>query len=93
MTARPVKITMDAELLDRIDADPEAREMGRSAFIRSAVQLYLQVKRRREIERRLVGAYAGEADALLEEIEGLLGEAPLPAQAHDAVAGRDAGEQ
>ncbi len=73
MTARPVKISMDPELLDRIDADPEARDKGRSVFIRSAVLLYLQAKRRREIETRLAGAYAGEADALLEEVEGLLG--------------------
>ncbi len=64
---------MDASLLGRIDADPEVRDRGRSAFIRSAVQLYLKAKERREIEARLAQVYDGEADALLEEIEDLMG--------------------
>jgi len=72
MTARPIQISMDPDLLDQIDADPEARDKGRSAFIRSAVQLYLKAKERREIEARLTQAYAGEADSLLEEVEALM---------------------
>jgi predicted transcriptional regulator len=63
---------MDADLLDQIDADPEVREKGRSAFIRAAVQLYLKAKERREIEAGLARAYGGEADRLLEEIEELM---------------------
>lgn len=63
---------MDTDLLGRIDADPEVREKGRSAFIRSAVELYLRAKQRRAIDAQLANAYAGEADALLEEIEGLM---------------------
>lgn len=73
MAARPVQISMEPELLDQIDADPEAREKGRSAFIRSAVQLYLEAKRRQDVERRLARAYAGEATSLLEEVEALIG--------------------
>lgn len=72
MAARPVKIPLDSELLDRIDEDPEVRQKGRSAFIRSAVHLYLQAKQRREVEARLAQAYAGEADQLLEEVEELM---------------------
>lgn len=72
MTVRPIQISMDPELLEQIDADPEAQERGRSAFIRSAVQLYLKAKERREIEARLAQAYAGEADSLLEEVEDLM---------------------
>lgn len=78
MTARPVQISMESDLLERIDRDPEAREKGRSAFIRSAVRLYLEAKHRREIEERLVGSYGGEADALLGEIEDLIGDQTWP---------------
>jgi len=72
MPARPLQISMDTELLKRIDADPEAREKGRSAFIRSAVQLYFRIKERRETEVRLNQAYGGNADDLFNEIEELL---------------------
>ncbi|MCY4634251.1 MAG: ribbon-helix-helix protein, CopG family [Acidobacteria bacterium] len=64
---------MDTELLRRVDADPEARERGRSAFIRSAVEMYLRAKRRREIDAQITGAYAESADGLLEEVADLLG--------------------
>lgn len=69
---------MEPDLLDQIDADPEARKQGRSAFIRSAVQLYLEAKRRQEIERQLAQAYAGEASSLLEEVEALIGRQSWP---------------
>lgn len=78
MSAKPVQISMDTTLLRRIDADPEARERGRSAFVRSAVELYLTAKERQEVESRLREAYAGEADALLEEIEDLMGDQAWP---------------
>jgi hypothetical protein len=63
---------MDSDLLGQIDADPEVREKGRSAFIRSAVEVYLKAKERRQIEMRLAEAYSGEAGSLLEEVEELL---------------------
>lgn len=63
---------MDEELLKRIDKDPETRERGRSAFIRSAVTSYFSVKEHREIADRLARAYSGQADALFEEVEDLL---------------------
>ena len=64
---------MDSDLLGQIDADPEAREKGRSAFIRSAVEWYLKAKERQQIEMQLTQAYSGEAGSLLEEVEDLLG--------------------
>ena len=73
MPARPIQISLDADLLGQIDSDPEVLEKGRSAFIRSAVRIYLQAKGRREIEDRLAQAYGGEADSLLKEVEALLG--------------------
>jgi metal-responsive CopG/Arc/MetJ family transcriptional regulator len=38
MTAKPGQISLDLELLEKIDTDPEARERGRSAFVREAVR-------------------------------------------------------
>jgi predicted RNA-binding protein YlxR (DUF448 family) len=69
---------MDLDLLGQIDADPEVREKGRSAFFRSAAQLYLRAKERRGIERRLAHAYSGEAGSLLEEVEELMGQQSWP---------------
>jgi metal-responsive CopG/Arc/MetJ family transcriptional regulator len=80
MSAKPVQISVDEELLDRIDRDPEARAKGRSAFIRSAVELYLTAKERREVEERLVRAYAGRSDAMLEEVVELLGGQAWPSE-------------
>ncbi len=78
MAAKPIQISMDANLLGRIDADPEVRDKGRSAFIRSAIQLYLKAKERREIEARLTQSYDGEADALLGEVEDLMSSQAWP---------------
>lgn len=63
---------MEPDLLGRIDSDPEVREKGRSAFIRAAVRYYLESKRRRTIDAQLERAFAGQADAMLEEIEPLI---------------------
>ena len=78
MSAKAVQVSIDTDLLRRIDADPEARKRGRSALIRSAVELYLAARERREIDSRLTHAYHGQADAMLAEIEDLLGEQSWP---------------
>jgi metal-responsive CopG/Arc/MetJ family transcriptional regulator len=72
MAAKPVQVSIDLALLRRIDADPETRENGRSAFIRSAVSSYLRDKRRREIDAAIGTAYAGAADGMRAEVSGLL---------------------
>ena len=78
MPARPVQVSMDTELLRRIDADPEVRQRGRSMFIRSAVEMYLRAKRRQEIDARIASAYAERADELLEEVVDLTGARQWP---------------
>jgi metal-responsive CopG/Arc/MetJ family transcriptional regulator len=78
MTAKPVQISMDTALLRRIDADPEVREKGRSAFVRSAVELYLTAKERKEIDAQIERGYAGQADVLLAESEDLIGAQAWP---------------
>lgn len=72
MAAKPVQISLDSELLERIDADPETRVRGRSAFVRAAVERYLAAKKRRDIDRRIAEAYRGQADAMLDEISDLI---------------------
>lgn len=80
MPAKPVQVSIDTELLRRIDRDPETRRKGRSAFIRSAVEVYLAAKRRQEIDSRLTDAYGGQADAVLDEIAELLDRQSWPSE-------------
>ena len=72
MPARLVEISLDADLLRRIDADPEVRERGRSVFISSAIEMYLRARQRREIDEQFRMAYAGHADEMLAEISDLM---------------------
>ena len=68
MPVKPVQISIEAGLLERIDSDPETRKRGRSAFVRSAVERYLAAKARRQIEARIAAAYRGHSDTSLAEI-------------------------
>src|SRR5437870_1227694 len=72
MPAQPVQVSIEKALLKRIDTDPETKKRGRSAFIRSAVELYLKVKERREIDRAIRRAYSGKSEELLAEIQDLI---------------------
>ena len=72
MAAKPVQISIDTELLERIDADPETRAHGRSAFVRSAIERYLRARKRQQLDAQIAAAYQGRADVLLAEIEDLL---------------------
>jgi metal-responsive CopG/Arc/MetJ family transcriptional regulator len=78
MPAKPVQISIDAALLERIDADPEARTYGRSAFVRAAVERYLAAKTRRQIDARIRAAYQNEADATFAEMADLIGSQAWP---------------
>ena len=78
MPAKPVQVSIDEDLLARIDADPQARDEGRSAFIRSAVELYLRARERRAVDEALRVAYSAEADAMLAEVEDLMGAQSWP---------------
>ncbi|MGH9320974.1 MAG: ribbon-helix-helix protein, CopG family [Vicinamibacteria bacterium] len=80
MPAKPIQISVDTDLLNRIDKDPETRERGRSAFIRAAVELYLKAKRRRAVDRKIARAYDGRADEMLDEIDDLMGSQVWPSK-------------
>ena len=72
MPAKAVQISVDLELLRRIDADPETREKGRSAFVRSAVSSYLAAKRRKAIDLAIGAAYGDATGAMEAEVSDLL---------------------
>jgi metal-responsive CopG/Arc/MetJ family transcriptional regulator len=76
--AKPVQISLDEELLRRVDADPETKRRGRSAVVRSALLLYLESKKRRAIDVAIMSAYGHAADQLLSEIEPLIGAQAWP---------------
>ncbi|MDE0221936.1 MAG: ribbon-helix-helix domain-containing protein [Spirochaetaceae bacterium] len=79
MATRPVQVSIDEELLRRLDADPDARQRGRSAFVRTALRFYLEAKQRRELEAQLGRAYQGRADDLLGEVADMITDQPWPA--------------
>lgn len=72
MAAKPVQISLDERLLERVDADPETRAHGRSAFVRLAIAQYLSAKERRQIDARIVAAYRGKADELAGDVADLM---------------------
>lgn len=72
MASKPVQISLDGDLLRRIDRDPEAKRLGRSAFIRNAVSTYLQAKERREIDAAIRRAYEAKADDVVAEVEDII---------------------
>jgi len=72
MAAKAVQISLDSELLKRLDRDPEVRKLGRSAFMRSAIELYLHAKARRATDDEIRRAYGGRADAMLADVEALI---------------------
>lgn len=72
MPSKAVQISIDIELLERIDADAETRARGRSAFMRSAVEGYLTVKQRREVDAQIAAAYRNQADDMLADVANLI---------------------
>jgi metal-responsive CopG/Arc/MetJ family transcriptional regulator len=72
MAARSVQISLDEELLQRVDRDPDARRNGRSHLISAALRVYLEAKRRRDVDSAIRRAYSGADKALLREIEPLI---------------------
>jgi metal-responsive CopG/Arc/MetJ family transcriptional regulator len=72
MAAKPVQVSLDDALLERIDRDPETRARGRSAFVRSAIERYLAAKERRQIETQIATAYRDAADAAFAEVADLV---------------------
>ena len=73
-----VNITLPEELKNALDREAQRERVGRSTLIQKAVQLYLDLARRRLLTRRLREGYlemAGEAKLLSEEFGHLDDEA------------------
>lgn len=77
MAAKLVRLSIDCELLARIDQDPQTKEQGRSAFIRDAA-LYLATKHRREVDRKVATAYRDKSQDLLVDAKAWLDEQAWP---------------
>ena len=60
---RAVQISFDVDLLHRIDRYPEARRLGRSAFVRHAVEAYLRAQERHRVDAALRRAFGGRSAA------------------------------
>ena len=54
---KTIQITIDSELLHKIDNDEESKKKGRSAFLRQAVRFYLEQKRLKSIAERYRSGY------------------------------------
>jgi metal-responsive CopG/Arc/MetJ family transcriptional regulator len=72
MPAKPVQISLDSELLERIDADPDTKAHGRSAFVRAAVERHLAAKARQRVDASIRAAYSRSADKALAETTALM---------------------
>jgi hypothetical protein len=57
MPSRPVQISIDVELLKKVDRDEETKRTGRSGVVRRALEYYLEAKRRRGVDLQLRQAY------------------------------------
>jgi metal-responsive CopG/Arc/MetJ family transcriptional regulator len=73
MSARSVQISLDPELLAEVDRLKETRESGRSAVIRRALRLYLEVRKRHEADAAYVRGYGGKRDEVYDDLAALMG--------------------
>lgn len=74
-----IQITLDEQLLARLDADSEVRRYGRSAVLRRAAEEYLRRERKRAIANQYAKAYGAQA-GLSTEFAGWEGEGSSPEQ-------------
>ena len=76
---KAVQITLDEELLAKLDTDPEVRRDGRSAVLRRAAREYLARRQREVIARQYQEAYAAP-DAPGDELDGWEDEGEWPGE-------------
>ena len=75
---KPIQVTFDEALLERLDAHPAVRERGRSAVLREAAAAYLGSQGRRGHRHPLYRAGYRPADGLEAELEGWAEEGVWP---------------
>jgi metal-responsive CopG/Arc/MetJ family transcriptional regulator len=65
---KAIQVSIDEELLHRLDADPEVQRDGRSAVLRRAVTAYLQQRRAQQIADAYRRGY-GKAGGICSEFD------------------------
>ena len=77
---KPIQVTFDDVLLERLDRHPTVRQRGRSAVLREAAADYLARKDAEEIDRRYQAGYrdAPAAPAIEDELDGWSAEGAWP---------------
>ena len=76
---KAIQVTLDEDLLARLDRDEEVRRDGRSAVLRRAADLYLRQRRAGAIASAYRRAYGGGTD-LGNEFEGWGSEGEWPGE-------------
>lgn len=74
---KPIQVTFDDALLERLDRHPMVRERGRSAVLREAAADFLARKDAKEIDRRYLAGYGG-ATPTGDELDGWSAEGAWP---------------
>jgi metal-responsive CopG/Arc/MetJ family transcriptional regulator len=74
---KAIQVTMDDELLARLDVDEEVRRDGRSAVLRRAADMYLRQRRSRAIASAYERAY-GRRPGLGDDFAGWEDEGSWP---------------
>jgi metal-responsive CopG/Arc/MetJ family transcriptional regulator len=75
---KPIQVMFDEILLQRLDADEEVRQFGRSAVLRRAAAEYLRRRRARRTADAYRAAYRGRRSGLDRELTGWPGEGTWP---------------
>lgn len=78
MAARSIQISLDEDLLRKVNAQPETKSSGRSAFIRMALEAFLQRRSRLKIDQAYAKAYGGKSDKVWDEFGDLVGSQAWP---------------
>ena len=83
MDMKPIQVTFDDALLERLDGHPTVRKRGRSAVLREAAAEYLTRKDAEEIDRRYRDGYrdrgaASDVPGIDEELDGWAAEGAWP---------------
>ncbi len=77
---KPIQVTFDDALLERLDRHPTVRELGRSAVLREAAADYLARKDAEEVDRRYQAGYRDTpaAPAIEDDLDGWSAEGVWP---------------
>lgn len=76
---KAIQVSFDERLLNRLDADPEVKKVGRSEVMRRAVAVYLSRRRADAIREGYMRAY-GDRKAIGDDLAGWTDEGSWPVE-------------